>query len=37
MKVFKKKHDKDVRDDPRSMQKLKMEVEKAKRDLSSVH
>lgn len=37
MKVFKKKNNKDIRDDPRAMQKLKSEVEKAKRDLSSVH
>ena len=37
VKVFKKKHGKDIKDDPRSMQKLKSEVEKAKRDLSSVH
>jgi heat shock protein 5 len=37
VKIFKKKHNKDIKDDPRSMQKLKSEVEKAKRDLSSVH
>ena len=37
VKIFKKKHGKDIKDDPRSMQKLKVEVEKAKRDLSSVH
>jgi heat shock protein 5 len=37
VKVFKKKHNKDIKDDARSMQKLKGEVEKAKRDLSSVH
>lgn len=37
VKVFKKKNNKDIKDDPRSMQKLKGEVEKAKRDLSSVH
>ena len=37
VKVFKKKHGKDIKEDPRSMQKLKQEVEKAKRDLSSVH
>ena len=37
VKVFKKKHDKDIKSDPRAMQKLKSEVEKAKRDLSSVH
>lgn len=36
-KVFKKKTGKDVSKDNRSMQKLKQEVEKAKRDLSSVH
>ena len=37
VKVFKKKHGKDIQADPRAMQKLKSEVEKAKRDLSSVH
>jgi endoplasmic reticulum chaperone BiP len=37
VKIFKKKHNIDVKDDPRAMQKLKSEVEKAKRDLSSVH
>ena len=37
VKVFKKKTGKDIKDDPKSMQKLKVEVEKAKRDLSSVH
>jgi endoplasmic reticulum chaperone BiP len=37
VKVFKKKTEKDVKSDPRAMQKLKSEVEKAKRDLSSVH
>jgi endoplasmic reticulum chaperone BiP len=37
VKVFKKKTDKEIKDDPRAMQKLKGEVEKAKRDLSSVH
>ena len=37
MKIFKKKHDKDVKADFRALQKLKSEVEKAKRDLSSVH
>lgn len=37
VKIFKKKNGKDIKDDPRSMQKLKGEVEKAKRDLSSVH
>jgi endoplasmic reticulum chaperone BiP len=37
VKIFKKKHELDIKSDPRSMQKLKSEVEKAKRDLSSVH
>ena len=37
VKVFKKKHGKDIKEDARSLQKLKGEVEKAKRDLSSVH
>ena len=37
VKIFKKKHELDIKTDPRSMQKLKSEVEKAKRDLSSVH
>ena len=37
VKNFKKKYNKDIKDDPRAMQKLKGEVEKAKRDLSSVH
>ena len=37
VKVFKKKHDKDIKEDSRALQKLKSEVEKAKRDLSSVH
>jgi len=36
-KVFKKKTGKDISKDARAMQKLKQEVEKAKRDLSSVH
>ena len=36
VKVFKKKHDVDVKSDVRALQKLKSEVEKAKRDLSSV-
>ena len=36
-KVFKKKTGKDISKDNRAMQKLKAEVEKAKRDLSSVH
>lgn len=35
-KVFKKKHGKDIKANARAMQKLKSEVEKAKRDLSSV-
>jgi len=37
VKTFKKKTGKDIKDDKRAMQKLKAEVEKAKRDLSSVH
>ena len=37
VKIFKKKHGKDIKDDARAFQKLKAEVEKAKRDLSSVH
>lgn len=37
VKVFKKKTGKDIQQDARAMQKLKSEVEKAKRDLSSVH
>jgi len=36
-KIFKKKHNVDLKTDPRAFQKLKHEVEKAKRDLSSVH
>jgi heat shock protein 5 len=36
VKQFKKKHQKDITSNPRSMQMLKMEVEKAKRDLSTV-
>merc|ERR1711953_1033677 len=36
VKAFKKKHDVDIKTDPRALQKLKSEVEKAKRDLSSV-
>jgi len=36
VKLFKKKHGKDIKSDVRAMQKLKIEVEKAKRDLSSV-
>jgi len=35
-KAFKKKHNVDIKQDPRALQKLKSEVEKAKRDLSSV-
>jgi len=35
-KVFKKKHGVDIKKDVRALQKLKSEVEKAKRDLSSV-
>jgi heat shock protein 5 len=38
MKIFKKKNNGvDLKKDPRAFQKLKSEVEKAKRDLSSVH
>jgi molecular chaperone DnaK (HSP70) len=37
-KIFKKKNDGvDIKKDPRALQMLKQEVEKAKRDLSSVH
>lgn len=36
IKLIKKKHGKDISDDKRALQKLKGEVEKAKRDLSSV-
>ena len=37
VKVFKKKNGgKDIKKDPRALNKLKQEVEKAKRDLSSV-
>lgn len=36
-KIFKKKNGKEIKDDVRALQKLKSEVEKAKRDLSSVH
>ena len=36
VKVFKKKHNVDIKSDVRALQKLKSEVEKAKRDLSSV-
>lgn len=37
IKLFKKKHDKDLRKDNRSVQKLRREVEKAKRALSNQH
>lgn len=37
VKTFKKKNNLDLKKDPRAFQKLKQEVEKAKRDLSSVH
>ena len=37
MKVFKKKHGKDISGDKIALQKLKREVEKTKRALSSVH
>jgi len=37
VKIFKKKNNVDLRKDARAFQKLKGEVEKAKRDLSSVH
>ena len=37
IKVFKKKNGVDIKSDSRAMQKLKSEVEKAKRDLSSIH
>lgn len=36
VKLFQKKHNVDIKTDPRALQKLKSEVEKAKRDLSSV-
>ena len=36
VKIFKKKHDVDIKSDVRALQKLKSKVEKAKRDLSSV-
>jgi len=36
VKAFKKKHNVEIKTDPRALQKLKSEVEKAKRDLSSV-
>lgn len=37
IKLVKKKNNKDIRSDKRALQKLRREVEKAKRDLSSVH
>ena len=37
VKIFQKKNNVDLKKDPRAFQKLKSEVEKAKRDLSSVH
>mmetsp|Transcript_21719 Transcript_21719/g.33464 ORF Transcript_21719/g.33464 Transcript_21719/m.33464 type:complete len:656 (-) Transcript_21719:39-2006(-) len=37
VKLFKKKHSKDIKGDKRAFSKLRQEVEKAKRDLSSVH
>ena len=37
VKHIKKKHNKDIKPDKRALQKLRREVEKAKRDLSSVH
>merc|ERR1711900_19426 len=37
IKVFQKKHNKDLSSDKRSLQKLRREVEKAKRALSSTH
>lgn len=37
IKLFKKKHDKDLRKDNRAVQKLRREVEKAKRALSNQH
>jgi len=37
IKLFKKKHDKDLLKDSRAVQKLRREVEKAKRALSSQH
>jgi heat shock protein 5 len=36
VKLFQKKNNVDIKSDPRALQKLKSEVEKAKRDLSSV-
>ena len=37
IKLYKKKHGKDIRQDNRAVQKLRREVEKAKRALSSQH
>ncbi|KAK4337298.1 hypothetical protein RND71_043584 [Anisodus tanguticus] len=37
MKLYKKKTSKDIKKDPRAVQKLRREVEKAKRTLSSAH
>merc|ERR1712100_95873 len=37
MKVFKRKHKKDISSDKRAIQKLRREVEKAKRALSATH
>ena len=37
MKVYKKKSGKDIRKDHRAIQKLRREVEKAKRTLSTAH
>ena len=38
VKIFKKKNNGvDIKKDPRALAKLKQEVEKAKRDLSSIH
>lgn len=37
VKLFKKKHGKDIQKNVKAMQKLKGEVEKAKRDLSNIH
>ena len=37
VKIFKKKHGIDIKKDAKAFAKLKSEVEKAKRDLSSVH
>lgn len=37
IKLTKKRHNKDIRSDKKALQKLRREVEKAKRDLSSTH